>query len=88
MAHRDALIAWFIGHIDWRHRRGLPWYMVATIDDILVMGVIVVLLSLFLFGYSARHRRHGLPWDTRNVTDDILVMGAIMVLLSLFLFHW
>jgi lipoprotein signal peptidase len=56
--------------------------------DILVIGAITVVLSVFLFGYMGSRHRNGLPWDTRNVTDDILVIGAIMVLLSLFLFQW
>jgi lipoprotein signal peptidase len=56
-----------------------------VIDDILVIGPIMVLLSLFLFGYIDGRHRHGLPWDIPNVSDDVLVIGAIMVLLSVFL---
>jgi hypothetical protein len=56
--------------------------------DILIIGAISVVLSLFLFGYTGSRDRNGLPWDVRNVTDDILVFGVIMVLLSLFLFRW
>jgi hypothetical protein len=56
--------------------------------DILIIGAITVVLSLFLFGYMSSRDRNGLPWDTRNVIDDFLVIGAIMVLLSLFLFRW
>jgi len=56
--------------------------------DILVIGAITVVLSVFLLGYMDSRQRNGLPWDTRNVTDDILVIGGIMVLLSLFLFRW
>jgi hypothetical protein len=56
--------------------------------DILILGAITVVLSLFLFGYTGSRDRNGLPWDMRKVTDDILVTGAIVVLLSLFLFRW
>jgi hypothetical protein len=56
--------------------------------DILIIGAITVVLSLFLLGYMDSRHRNGLPSDMRNVTDDILVIGAIMVLLSLFLFRW
>jgi hypothetical protein len=70
-----------------RHRHGLPWSMQAAID-ILIIGAITVVLSLFLLGYMGSRDRNGLPWDTRNATDDILVIGAMMVLLSLFLFRW
>jgi hypothetical protein len=55
--------------------------------DILTIGAITVVLSLFLLGYMDSRHRNGLPWDTRNVTDDILAIGA-MVLLSMFLFWW
>jgi hypothetical protein len=55
--------------------------------DILVIGAITVVLSVFLLGYMDSRQRNGLPWGTRNVTDDILVIGGIMVLLSLFLFR-
>jgi uncharacterized BrkB/YihY/UPF0761 family membrane protein len=71
--------------MDRRHRHGLPWSMRAAID-ILIIGAITVVLSLFLLGYMDSRHRNGLPWDTRNVTDDILVIGAIVVLLSFFLF--
>jgi uncharacterized BrkB/YihY/UPF0761 family membrane protein len=54
--------------------------------NILTIGAITVVLSLFLLGYIDSRHRNGLPWDTWNVTDDILVIGAIMVLLSLSLF--
>jgi hypothetical protein len=56
--------------------------------DILVIGAITVVLSVFLLGYMDSRQRNGLPWDTRNVTDDILVIGGIVVVLSLFLFRW
>jgi hypothetical protein len=56
--------------------------------DILIIGAIMVVLTLFLFGYTGSRARNGLPWDMRKVTDDILVIGAIMVLVSLFLFQW
>jgi hypothetical protein len=70
-----------------RTRHGLPWSMRAAID-ILIIGAITVVLSLFLLGYMGSRDRNGLPWDMRNVTDDILVIAGIMVLLSLFLFRW
>jgi hypothetical protein len=81
------VIAWFTGYIDRRHRHGLPWSMRDAID-ILIIGAITVVLSLFLLGYIDSRDRNGLPSDMQNVTDDILVIGAIMVLLSLFLFRW
>jgi hypothetical protein len=56
--------------------------------DILVIGAITVVLSVFLLGYRDSRHRDGLPWDMRNVTDDIVVIGSIMALLSLFLFRW
>ena len=56
--------------------------------DILMIGAITVVLSVFLLGYMDSRQRNGLPWDTRDVTDDILVIAGIMVLLSLFLFRW
>jgi hypothetical protein len=56
--------------------------------DILILGAVTAVLSLFFFGYTGSRNRNGLPWDMRKVTDDILVIGAIMVLLSLFLFRW
>jgi hypothetical protein len=56
--------------------------------EILIIGAITVVLSVFLLGYMDSRQRNGLPWDTRKVTDDILVIGAIIVLLSLFLFRW
>jgi hypothetical protein len=56
--------------------------------DILMIGAITVVLSVFLLGYMDSRRRNGLPWDMRTVTDDILVIVSIMALLSLFLFRW
>jgi hypothetical protein len=56
--------------------------------DILIIGAITVVLSVFLLGYMGSRDRNGLPWDIRNLTDDILVIAGIMVLLSLFLFRW
>jgi hypothetical protein len=55
--------------------------------DMLILGAITVVVSLFLLGLGSRDR-DGLPWDIRNVTDDILVIGTIMVFLSLFLVRW
>jgi hypothetical protein len=56
--------------------------------DILIIGAITVVLSVFLLGYMDSRHRNGLPWDMRNVTDDILVIASIMALLSLFLLRW
>ena len=49
-----VVLSFLVGFIDTRHRHGLPWDMRNATDDILVIGaivigVIMVVLSLFLF---------------------------------------
>jgi hypothetical protein len=56
--------------------------------DILIIGDITVVLSVFLLGYMDSRHRNGLPWTMRKVTDDILVIASIMALLSLILLRW
>ena len=56
--------------------------------DILMIGAIAVVLSVFLLGYMDSRHRDGLRWDIRKGTDDILVIASIVALLSLFLFRW
>jgi hypothetical protein len=43
-----AVLSFLVGYIDTRHCHGLPWDMRNATDDILVIGAIMVLLSLFL----------------------------------------
>jgi hypothetical protein len=56
--------------------------------DILMIGAITVVLSVFLLGYMDSRHRNGLPWGMRKVIEDILVIASIMALLSLFVFPW
>jgi hypothetical protein len=56
--------------------------------DILEIGAIMVVLSVFVLGCMDFRYRNGSSWDMRKVTDDILMIVAITVLLWLILFKW